>query len=89
MLIGQDTELQQGGGTAHKSMFICSYVESKTETSVAKAKDYIGGGHRTYFLDWVNNWGREGGDTAHTLLMRGTIGMGTPHNIESKSNSLN
>ena len=50
------------GDPAHKSMFICSYVESKTETRVAKAKDYIGGGgHRPYFLDWVNNWGREGG----------------------------
>ena len=42
------------------------------------------------FLIWVNNWGVEGGgDTAHTLLMRGTMGVGTPHNIESKSNSLN
>ena len=71
-------------------MFICSYVESKTETSVAKAKDYIGRGeHHTYFLDWVYNWGKGGGDTAHTLLMRGTIGVGTPHNIESKSNYLN
>ena len=60
MWIGQDTEL-------HKSMFICSYVESKTETSVAKAKDYIGrGGHCTYFLDWVYNLGREGG-TPHIL----------------------
>ena len=42
-------------------MFICSYVESKTETRVAKAKNYIGGGHRTYYLDWVNHWGKEGG----------------------------
>ena len=25
------------------------------------------------------------GDTAHTLLMRGTIGVGTPHNIERKT----
>ena len=24
----------------------------------------------------------EGGDTAHTLLMGGTIEVGTPHNIE-------
>ena len=24
----------------------------------------------------------QGGDTAHTLLMGGTIGVGTPHNIE-------
>ena len=42
-------------------MFICSYVESKTKMSVAKAKDYNGGGHRTYFVDEGNNWG---GDTA-------------------------
>ena len=38
------------------------------EPSVAKANNYMGGhrtektytgrgGHRTYFLDWVNNWG--------------------------------
>ena len=34
--------------------------ESKTGTS--GTKDYIwGGGHRTYFLDCVNNWGGEGG----------------------------
>ena len=26
-----------------------------------------------------------GGDTAHTLLMGGTIGVGIPHNIERKS----
>ena len=32
-----------GGDTAHKSMLICSYIESKTETSMAKAKDYMGG----------------------------------------------
>ena len=24
-------------------------------------------------------------DTAHSLLIRGTIGVGTPHNIERKS----
>ena len=30
-----------------------------------------------------------GGDTTQTLLMRGTVGVGTPHNIESKSKSLN
>ena len=30
----------------------------------------------------MNNLGGEGGDTAHTLLMKGTIGVGTPHNIE-------
>ena len=59
-------------------MFRCSYIESKPETGVAKTKDYIEegtphrkniyweGGHRTYFLDWVNNWGGEGG-TPHKL----------------------
>ena len=53
-------------------------------------KKYTGrGGHRIYFLDWMNDWGREGGDAAHNLLMRGTIGVGTPHNIERKSKSLN
>ena len=26
-----------------------------------------------------------GGDTAHTLIKRRTIGVGTPHNIERKS----
>ena len=29
------------------------------------------------------------GDTAHTLWMGGTIGVGTPHNIERKSKFLN
>ena len=33
----------------------------------------------------MNNWGGEAGDTAHTLLMRRTIGVGTPHNIERKT----
>ena len=54
-------------------MFRCSYIESKPETGVAKTKDYIEGGDTTqkkYIL---------GGDTAHTLLMRGKIGVGTPH----------
>ena len=27
----------------------------------------------------------EGGDTAHTFLMEGTIRVGTPHNIERKT----
>ena len=33
------------------------------------------------------NWGQVsvGRDTAHTLLILGTIGVGTPHNIERKS----
>ena len=48
---------------------------------------YWEGGHRTYFLDGVNNWGGKkdilgGGDTAHTLLMGGLIGVGTPHTID-------
>ena len=36
----------RGGDTAHKNMFRCSrsYLESKTETSVVKAQDYIWGG---------------------------------------------
>ena len=42
----------------------CSYLESKTEPSVAKAQDYMGG-HRT--------------EKPYTLLKRGTIGVGTPH----------
>ena len=54
-------------------MLRCSYIESKTETSVAKAQDFMGGGHRrekrytgrgghcTYFVDEGNNLG---GDTA-------------------------
>ena len=64
---------------------------------MAKVQDYMGGDTaqkkhileagtpniHTYFLDWVNNWGREGGDTAHTFLMRRTIGVGTSHNLES------
>ena len=48
-----------------------SCIESKTEPSVAKAQDYMGGTphrktdtgrgeHRTCFLDWVNNWGVRG-----------------------------
>ena len=39
---------------------------SKTESSVAKEQNYMGG------------------DTAHTFLMSGTNGMGTPQNIERK-----
>ena len=34
----------------------------------AQKKTYTGrGGHRTYFLDWVNDWGREGGGTPHII----------------------
>ena len=46
------------------------------------------GGHSIYFLDWVNNWGGEWGGTPHTLLMRRTILVGPPHNIERKSPEL-
>ena len=35
--------------------------ENKTEPSVAKEQNYMGGGHRTYLLDEWNKWG---GDTA-------------------------
>ena len=48
------------GNTLHENVFRCSYLESKTEPSVAKAQDYMGG-HRTYFVEKGNNWG---GDTA-------------------------
>ena len=41
---------------------------------------------QSYFnLDQVS----VGGDTANTLLTGGTIGVGTPRNIERKSKSLN
>ena len=46
---------------------------------MVNAQNYNGGGHRTE----ITNKGR--GDTAHTLLMGGTIGVGTPHNMERKS----
>ena len=60
------------GDTTHENVFRYSYLESKREPSVAQTQDYKGGhcrektytervGHRTYFLDWVNNWGVEGG----------------------------
>ena len=66
------------GDTTHENMFRCSYLESKTELSVAKAQDYMGGKshkktytwgeeHRTSFLDWVNNWGVEGEGTPYIL----------------------
>ena len=48
-----------------------------------KNRGLHGGGHRTE----KPYTGR--GGTAHTLLKRGTIGVGTPHNIERKSKSLN
>ena len=62
----------RGGGTAHKNVLRCSYVESKTETSVAKAKDFMGGGDTAqkkcilgggtpHIVDEGNSWG---GDTA-------------------------
>ena len=74
-----------GDKNTHENVFRCSYLESKTEPSVAKAQDYMGGTPHRKNLYW--EWG--GGDTAHTLLKRGTIGVGTPHNIERKSKSLN
>ena len=71
---GNGTEM--GGGTPHRKNF------------------YVEGGHSTYFLEGGTKlgWGKTysgRGDTAHTLLMRGTIGVGTPHNIERKCKSLN
>ena len=71
------------GDTSHENMFRCSYLESKTERSVSKAQDYMWGDTAK------NKHILGGGDTAHTLLMRGTIGVGTPHKIERKSKSLN
>ena len=53
-------------------------------------KTYTGRGDTAHSFFLVNNWGVEGrGDNAHTLLKRGTIGVGTAHNIERKSKSLN
>ena len=54
------------------------YLESKTEPSAAKAQNYMGGYHTEKFV-------LERGDTAHTFLMSGTNGVGTPHNIYRKS----
>ena len=36
--------------TAHKNVLRCSYLESKTELSVSKAQDYIGGDTANTFL---------------------------------------
>ena len=44
---------------------------------MAKVQNYMGG-HRT------EKFVLEGGDAAHTFLMSGTNGVGTPHNIERK-----
>ena len=74
----------RGGDTAHKNVIRCSYLESKTEMILAKAQGYIEGGDTAQKKSILG-----GGDTAHTLLMRGTIGVGTWHNIERKSKSLN
>ena len=46
--------------SAHERVFRCSYLESKTEPSVAKAQDYIG---CTEKMSTVR------GDTAHTFLI--------------------
>ena len=55
-------------------------LESKTKPGLSKAQNYIGVGtpHRK------NVCWKEGG-TAYTVLMRGTIGVGTPHNIERQA----
>ena len=64
-------------------------LESKKEPSVATTQNFFFFLvlYCTYFLDGRNNWGEEKtyterGDTAQTLLMGGTITVGTPHNIE-------
>ena len=47
------------GDTTHENVFRCSYLESKTEPSVAKAQDYMGGTpHRKTYT---------GGETPHIL----------------------
>ena len=51
----------------------------KDRAKCCKGKGLHGGGHHT---EKPMLGGR---DTAHTLLMGGTIGVGTPHNIEKKS----
>ena len=62
-------------------------LEFKKEQSVATTQNFFFVLYCTYFLDGRNNWGEEKtyterGDTAQTLLMGGTITVGTPHNIE-------
>ena len=41
-------------------MFLCR-IQDRDEGGKGKGLHCGGGGHRTYFLDWVNNWSREGG----------------------------
>ena len=50
---------------------------SKTEPSVAKAQNYMGGGHCT---EEIKEIGTE--ETARTFLMEGTIGLGENINWE-------
>ena len=47
---------------------------------MANAPNYIGGGDTAQKKMYTGM-----GDTAHTLLMWGTIGVGTLHNIERKN----
>ena len=61
-----------------RPMFKCSYLESKTEPSVVKAINY------TAHILLVEKHILGGWETAHTLLMRGTTEVGTPHSIETK-----
>ena len=80
--VGQSNSLKKANLWLHLASWnlpdflLC--LESKTEPSVAKEQNYMGGGHRT------EKFVLEGGDTAHTFLMSGTNGVGTPHNIERK-----
>ena len=66
-------------------------LESKIEPSVAKGKKLVRRDttQKKHILSWwrdtIGVGGKHmlgGGDTAHKLLMGGTIGVGTPHNIE-------
>ena len=78
-----------GGDTAHGNMLRCSYLESKTEPTVAKAHNYIGGTpHRKQYtgrwgtphiLDWVNNLVWEGGHHTYFVYKGNNWGGDTHH----------
>ena len=81
--------MAKGGGTPHRKN-----IYWKGEHCTCTEKPKWDGGHRTYFLDGVQlGWGKNiswMGRTPHiTLLMEGTIGAGTTHNIERTSHLTN
>ena len=55
-------------------------LDSKTEPRMAKAKNYTA---HTIGVEKKHILG--GGDTTHTLLMGGTIWVGTPHTLQTPS----